>query len=283
MKKALISKNLKKNQKSDDKDHKVFNFNHYKEFIAKSLDGHWGEVSRLAKAAGCQRSYVSQVVHGTQQLTLDQAFGICRYLKLSATETEYFSLLVQIERAASLNYKQHLQMQASRLKKDHNNISERLNRESLISEDMQSLYFSAWYWCAIHVLTSITDYQTCAAITRKLQLPEETVEYVLKQLEKMGLVLHQKSRWVHSNANIHVARHSPLVQFHHANWRQRALVGSQLATNTNLHFTDVRSISQKDFEYIKSLLLDQLQLIAKIAEPSACEELVGFNLDFYKI
>lgn len=267
----------------DTKERSVFEFNDYKSFIEFQLKKNWGEVSRLAKAAGCQRSYFSQVVHGPQHLTPDHAFGLCSYWKMSPEENEYFQLLVQKDRAATLDYRQHLERRLAELKKENENISERLERKNPLTGEKEALYFSAWYWAGIHTLTSIPEFQSVEAIADKLQISKGMVLFCLQHLEQHGLVTKKGSEWLHSRQNIHVSKASPLVTCHHNNWRQKATMHSQTGQDDGLHFTDVRSISRADYERIKNLLLDQIEKIADIAEPSKEEELVNLNLDFYKI
>src|ERR1700761_9610789 len=59
-----------------------------------------GMKSHLASAAGCQRSFLSQVLSGAVNMTLEQALGMAKYIGLSASETDYFYSLVGLARAS---------------------------------------------------------------------------------------------------------------------------------------------------------------------------------------
>jgi len=63
----------------------LFSSENYKAYLKSVLDGpgkERGYQSRLAEAAGCQRSYLSQVVHSTPHLTPEHAMGMAQFWKL---------------------------------------------------------------------------------------------------------------------------------------------------------------------------------------------------------
>ena len=56
-----------------------------------------GYQGKLAKAAHCHSSHISQVIRKKSQLTLDQAAGIACFWELDPNETEYWLTLIQYE------------------------------------------------------------------------------------------------------------------------------------------------------------------------------------------
>src|SRR4051812_18663642 len=139
----------------------VWSFESYKEFLAAlSKNGPRGVISRLAEAAGCQRSYLSNVLRTHIHLIPDQAFGICRYLSLDETETAYFLLLLEKERAGTAAFRKHLEGELRQLQKEREDLAQRLARKPLQSEADQMIYYSAWHFAAIHILVSIPRFQT---------------------------------------------------------------------------------------------------------------------------
>ena len=57
--------------------------------------------SRFAEAAGCQPSYLTQVLAGTANLSHEQLFGIARLLELDDVEWDYVRELGLLERAGN--------------------------------------------------------------------------------------------------------------------------------------------------------------------------------------
>jgi len=60
-----------------------------------------GYRKRLADEAGCQPSYLSQMLKGSVELTLEQAERLCGFWKLDELEAEIFLNLVLMGRAGS--------------------------------------------------------------------------------------------------------------------------------------------------------------------------------------
>lgn len=50
----------------------------------------------------------------------------------------------------------------------------------------------------------------------------------------------------------------------------------------SVHFTVVQSVSEKDFEKIRALVLDAIRGVAKVAGPSPEEKLFAFTCDFFE-
>lgn len=73
--------------------------------------------SKLAEAAGCQLSYLSQALAGKVFLTPDHAFGISKFLRLNEVEAEYFMLLVQVKRAGAREHRSYLQSKLAEIRK----------------------------------------------------------------------------------------------------------------------------------------------------------------------
>ena len=86
----------------------IFVYEHYRDFIRDRMKADpksWGLQSRLAKAAGCQQAYLSQVLKGQTELTPEQGLGICQFWNFSERETEFFLLLLQRDRSGQKSMK----------------------------------------------------------------------------------------------------------------------------------------------------------------------------------
>lgn len=254
----------------------------YKEFLKDTVEGQWGLIGQLAKAAQCQSSYLSQVLRGKQQLTLDHAFGIAKKLKLTPLETQYFMTLLQKEKASSLEFQTYLDHQIRSIKTEAENLTKRLKRNNQVTTEFETVYFSAWYWVAIHILSGIKGFHTAEKIAQRLHLSTTMVQHCLNQLFKFQLVEMDKNGFYrHSGKNIHTPRESVQTYFHHGNWRTKALQAIQENSNQGIHFTDVRSISKKDFEQLRALIFETIEKYSFVADPSESEQPVVFNIDYF--
>jgi uncharacterized protein (TIGR02147 family) len=263
----------------------VFDFADYKNLLnqlLKSEGARWGAVGQIATAIGCQRSYLSKVLHGKAELTMDQAHALARYLAFSPVATEYFLALVEKSRAASPAFRAHIDKRLAALKREHENLSEKMDRPRAPEDFRHAVYYSVWYYSAIHILTSVPGYQTPAAIAARLQLPLALVQDALKQLAEMELVKKEGRDWNFA-AEIHVGAQSALVALHHGNWRQRAVIDAAQPQGAGIHFTTVQAISRADFEKIRQNLLQFILTTTRTAGPSPSEEVYSFSCDLFRI
>jgi uncharacterized protein (TIGR02147 family) len=257
----------------------------YRDFLRAKVedDSERGALTRLAAAAKCQKSHVTRVLRGDLHLTLEQAFRLARYWRLGDDEENYFLKLVDRDRAGDAAYRAKLQGELARMKRAQEDLSVRLQQATMGSSEKEMLYYSSWFWSAIHIIVSIPRYQAPAQIAARLGLPEPLVLHALKTLEGFGLVEKSKDRWKIATGSIHLPKNSPLNSIQHGNWRSRAVLNSQAPGEDGVHYTVVQSISEADFEKIKHLLLEAIDRYAKIAGPSREEELVCFACDFFRV
>lgn len=149
-------------------------------------------------------------------------------------------------------------------------------------ENLNVQYYSSWHWSLVHVLTSIPGYQSVKAISERLALPAAEVETILVKLQRWGSVRGEKGRWKFAGNEHHISKSNPLVTFHHSNWRQKAVLNSQRQNPESVHFSVVQSVSQKDYNQVRELILETIGRAAKIAGPSTPEKVCVFNCDFFE-
>jgi uncharacterized protein (TIGR02147 family) len=267
----------------------LFQFNDYKNYlqaVIKSPEAPRGFKKRLAEVAGCQSSYFSAVLHAATHLTPDHACGISDYLQLRPNEAEYFLTLVDLARSGTPRLRGRLEAKLKALRDDNENLAKRVGRRKEISaSDGAAFYYSSWMWTAVHVLTSIPQFQTPQKIARKLHLSETCVVQILEGLEQMALVRRESgaTRWVHTMESVHVGRDSPLVNLYHNHWRLKAIEHAYERPGVDVHFTSVTAVSVDAFKEIKALILDTIERWSSIAGPSASEEAVCFSLDLFRV
>lgn len=264
----------------------IFNHNSYraviKEFI-KNNKNIRGYHSNLAKAAGCSKSYLSQTLNSHIQLTADHAYGIASLWQLNEDETEYFLALIQYERASSLQLKKYYEKKMNKLKNKNQNLKRIIKSTENISNDLQMNYYSSWLYPSLHVLVSIPEFQTEQNISREMKLPIDHIHKLLIDLEQMGYIKKVDGKWLMTNKSIHAPEESLVCKFNHINWRQKTIINIQEKNDGGIHYTGVHSVSKKDYEIIKNMLVEAIQNIRNIITPSPEEELVCLLCDFYPI
>jgi hypothetical protein len=105
----------------------------------------------------------------------------------------------------------------------------------------------------------------------------------LQILEKMEFILKKNNKWVYTSGDFHIPKNSPLVVLHHQNWRHRAVSAAQDFETNNVHFTGILTLSHRDRERLKELILNFIADANKISGPSNPEEAMALCCDYYKI
>jgi len=85
----------------------IFDYRHYKPYIRLRLGGErkkTGMRAEAARAMSCQTAYLSQILNGTANLSLEQAHALGGFLNHDHDEQEYFWLLIQKERAGTKEF-----------------------------------------------------------------------------------------------------------------------------------------------------------------------------------
>lgn len=265
----------------------IFLYHDYKDYLKariESAEPRHGYISQLAAAAHCQRSYLSQVINSNVQLTSDHALGLSKYFRLTEKETDYFLLLVELARAASLSLKERIKSKLEKLRKESITLSKRVNAQTIDQTSSKlDQYYSSWVWIAIHIIVSIPEFQTTESISQKLGVPEVLVQKTLEKLKHMGYVNNKNNKWSYKGADMHLSHDSPLVNLHHNNWRQRSQLDSALLSEESVHYTSVFSMTEYDYVILRDKILEWIDESRKIIGPSAPETLVCFCLDFFKV
>jgi uncharacterized protein (TIGR02147 family) len=265
----------------------IFDFNDYKDFLRewlKSLPGRGrGKRTELASAMNCKLAYVSQILNGDAQLSLEQAEILARYWGFSKDETEFLFLLVQLGRAGTENLRRFFLTHVEQTRAKRAVLKERFGVAEGMSELDRARYYSAWYFTAAHFLLTIPHFRSRAEISRRLDLEPQKVAEILDFLVKAGLAIQEGDRFLPTKMTIHLGNDSPEIIKHHANWRTRAIIASESETAADLHYSSVMSLSKSDAKKIRELIVQQIEQVREKVLPSPEEELYSFCLDWFTV
>ncbi|MGE4132340.1 MAG: TIGR02147 family protein [Bdellovibrionales bacterium] len=262
----------------------VFSFFDYKKFLFHQIQVHAAErgyKSQLAEAAGCQRSFLSQILNTHVHLTPDHALGLAQFWKLDAQATEYFLALVDHARAATPTLKRHLETRLKALKEARRDAEVRIRHPELESLEHQAIYYSHWYWSAIHMLVNTDEFRNERALADRLQMPVAMMREALSALREMGLVEKSKGEWVPTKRHLHATSGSIYSSLHHASWRSKANENMRRRRTSDVHFTGVYSLSRKVREEIEDRVLSLISATGKLVEPSRDEDVACLCIDWF--
>jgi uncharacterized protein (TIGR02147 family) len=263
----------------------VYQYERYRPFLLAAIgaEKNHGSRSRLARAAGCSPSWITRVLSGEVQLTPDQAYAISQHLHLNERESDYFLLLVDKERAATLALRKRIEKKCADLKREGLQLSSAVNADYSISEKHRVLYYSTWAYPTLHVACMIrpSSVRELAAATG---LPIAPIGRALGDLLEMGLVRNQGPRWEATNRNIHLPSDHALTNMMHANWRAKTSQQLQeFGSADGLHYSGVHCLSRADIEAVHRKLKESLLGIRRTIDASPSEAVAVFCLDWYAL
>ncbi len=261
----------------------IWNFKDYKKFLKGYIRAtrQRGTIVKLAQAAGCQPSYLSQVLTKEINLTPDHILGISEYIHLNEEETDYLCLLLDHARAGTPKLKSRIHLQLEKIRIRNEEVGQRLNRSVADKDEILQYWVSHWTTGALHILSSIPEYQTVTAAAQRLKLPESQVLTCFEKLLELGCVTRLNGRYIHSGVGIHIPANSNFILNHHFNWRQKALLSAQEKSSQHLHFSGVYSVARSDLSRLRELFLSTLKQADEIATQAPTEELICFACDVF--
>ncbi len=264
----------------------LFKYLDYRAYLRWQIDSHvseYGYKAKLAEAAGCQRSYLSQVLAESAELMPEHALGLSELWRLSSIETEYFMNLVMLARAANKKLRAHFREKIESARRDQDDLVKRISEKTVLPETSAAVFYSNWQYLAINILLTIPGHREVVAIAERLSLTEPVVRKSLSQLEALGLVVKSGNEWIPTNSTIHVPRDSQFNSLNHSHWRNKAIENSFLALTESVHYTSVCSISRVDAEKLKDMALQLVDDSRKVIGPSKEEDLYCLTLDWFRV
>lgn len=265
----------------------IFDFKDYKRFLSyieesrKTLER--GFRSKLAEHIGCQSGYISHVLNGNAQFSLEQALKICQFLNLNHFEKKYFLLLIEYSRAGTKDLQLYFDEEMLTLREQHLNIKERVGNSRTLSESEQYIYYSSWHYAAVHVVASLPEYNDVKEISDALKISETSVSKILVFLKQVGIIIEKNNKLLSGETRIHLNQESPLIRHHHTNWRMAAIQSLTNESKTDLHYSTVSTLSQTDAERLRADMVKLIENYVEVIKPSPEEVMYGFNIDFYNL
>lgn len=243
-----------------------------------------GIKSLLAKSMNCQSSYLSQVLSGKTQLTLEQGSEAADFFQLSGIDKDFFMLLLQKERAGTYKLIQYYQEKIDTLISEKNNLAKRLlNETEDIPLEAMEQYYSSWTYLAVHILTSIPNFNTTKEIGDHLGLTVLKTQSVLEFLVQFDFVKAENGKYSIGSRHLHLEKTNPLNSQHQLNWRLKALENIRSRNTNEIGYAGVFSLSKKDAEKIKEDCIKVIKSNLKIVAPSEEEVMYCSIIDFFEI
>lgn len=262
----------------------IFDFKNYKSYLRSRLSsGRWGQKAALAKVADCQPTYISQVLHASADLSLEQASRVNQFLGHSKEESSFFLLMVLRDRAGNEELRLHFQEQIDQILTNRMNLVSRMGARQSLSAEIQARYYSSWHYTAIHTALSVPSLQTKQELGNHFGLPLQRISTVLEFLVSAGLAKVAGDRFEYGEMDLRLGSDTADILKHHTNWRMQVMDSFERESVRDLHYSGVYSLSAADALKIKDMLLQSIQKNLSVVRDSKEEVLYAVCIDFFNL
>lgn len=239
-----------------------------------------GEVAKLAKAIRVQPAFVSQVLTGKKDFSMEQCYSIAQYLELSEPEQEHLFLLVQKDRAGTSALKKYLTAKIEKQSEQFLKVANRLEKHRTLTDEDKAFFYSSWINMAVWLATSIGHGMSLESICEHLDIDRKRALEILDFLCEKNLCVYEDEVYKMGTQHIHIPNDSPYVVRHHMNWRLKALQRHERVRSEEIAFTSPVSISKKDFHVIREKILKCIKESIQVAKDSEAEDIAFLNIDW---
>ncbi|HWU42914.1 MAG TPA: DUF4423 domain-containing protein [Bdellovibrio sp.] len=191
--------------------------------IRKLPHGGRGELSRIGNHLGIHVSLVSQILRGDKDFTIEQGHALTKYFGLNEIETEFFVLLIQINRAGTHALKSFFIKRRNQLIQLSQDLKNRLPIDRQLNHEEGAQFYSSWLYSAVRVYTSLDQGKTSDEIQKQFHLSSEVASAILTFLLQVGLCEKKMDRYTIGPQRTHLAFGSPFLKSHLSNWRIKSL------------------------------------------------------------
>jgi hypothetical protein len=269
----------------------LFRATHYRDFVQVCLDPlgnakRTGTVQKAAAAMKCHPTFVSQVLHGKSEFSVDHAIAFARHVKLDETEEQFFVLLVEKCRAGNKATQEYFDKQLKKILIDREAMANRLPelRSAPIHEN--SPFLRDWIPQALHQVMQLPLDPSVEVLSDTLGLPKALVHNNLRLLEELGLaenfVTPKGLRWRVLESSLHLSKKSLASLKVHANWRSKLAQDQSagLRKQGSVHYTAICNLSAADIESFAQELQQFLDTWRPKLAGSRHEHTCVFAIDF---
>ncbi len=266
---------------------KLFDTHDYKAYliawIASLPRNGRGQALQMARHLRVNSVLISQILRGSRDLTLEQAYDLSEYIGHNELETKYFVLQVQLARAGTHRLKAHFKTQLDEIKTRDMDLQNRVNADKKLTPAAASEFYSSWLYSAMRLATSVPELNSLEALSRHFQIPRSKLKPVLDFLIEHSLCVEDGNKIKMGPRTTHLGSNSSMILRHHSNWRMKALSRGVGADEEELFYTSPVSLAASDIPKIRKMILEWIDSFSTVVKDSDSEALACLNIDWFKI
>ncbi len=161
-------------------------------------------------------------------------------------------------------------------------IAERVAIDRQFTAEEEARFYSSWEYMAVWIGSSFENV-TVDILSEKFGIPLARMNKIVFFLQQAGLCQLVNDKLKIGHMNLHLRNESDYILQHHSHWRVKALNHLHAINHKNeVFYTCPMGIAQDDFPKIRSLIIESIEKILKIARPSKSEQLGCLIFDFFQ-
>ena len=257
----------------------IYSHEDYRGYLESRLDAAGrGSRLRLASFIECQPSFISQVLSGKNELSLEHAHKMNHFFNHSNEESQYFIDMVLLSKAGTFDLQKFLREQMRNIREQQLQIHKVVEKRELHKDDLL-YYYSNWLCVSVHMLASIEKYQDPKALQAKLGAGEAEFLETVNFLTRTGLVQFRDGRIEPGESHIHLKKTSPYAQSASTLTRLKILEKLRLSDPRAVNFTSNFTISRKSYDALKKSILEFVVKLDEHIQADEPEEFCTLVLD----
>ena len=266
----------------------IYDHDSYKVFVNKWIQSRprkgRGQLRAISEHLKIHTTMASHIFRGDSHLNLEQASELCLYIGLNPRESDFFLDLVSLERAGSLRLKNLLSDRISKKREEANQIKNRMpNEQKELSELDKAIFYSAWYYSAIRLKTTM-EAKDSEELREELGLEKETFNQAMDFLLKSGICQRDSEGKVSATPSMtHLPSDSVHLTKHHQGWRLRSMDKLQNKNDEDLFYTAPLTIAQKDMNKFRSEILKLIESLKTTVEKTDPDSMACLNIDWFRV
>lgn len=265
----------------------VFDFTDYREFLKDYIKSQpkqgWGSMSKIAEAVDMTQAHISQIMAGAKDFSIEQALRLTKnFFSMSELETEYFVLLVQLERAGTVDLKNFFKKKLDSTKLEALKLKNHFTQDPLTEIELLRFY-SNWKYSAIRMYCSLDSGKTFAEILEHFKFSPKELTTTLEFLVHRDLLVRENIKYKLGAQRTFAPKGSMAYLAHTKNWRLQGLARCEKMDHEDVFITSTMSLSKADYEKFRHQVLESFKALSKQIETSPAEEMVCLTLDLFKI
>lgn len=241
-----------------------------------------GQLAKLSKFINIHPSYLSQVMKGDKDLSLEQALEAAKFFGLLSNEQNFFLKLIQYQRAGTNNLKVLFKKELDQIITNSNDVESRVNHDKKLKVSDQAIFYSSWMYPAVKNICTQKN-MTREKISKALGLPLNKTLGILEFLEDVKLIKREDNTYKSGSVSTHLPHTSEFVASHHRNWRLKAIEKHPVLETDDLSFTASMTLSQESFLKIRAEILKFIESVSLEVKTSKEEKVSYLNIDFHSL